>query len=72
MYFDTQQTPVFLVIYENKYFQSCHASRAFTRAGFKSAPLSNIQTGCSSIIKYVRAYTSVRSGDTTYPGRLLT
>jgi hypothetical protein len=28
-----------LIIFENKYPQSCHASRAFTRAGFESAPL---------------------------------
>jgi hypothetical protein len=36
---------MFLVISENRYFQSCNTSRAFTRAGFKSAPLSNAQTG---------------------------
>jgi hypothetical protein len=58
---------MFLVINKNKYSQLCHISRAFTRAGFKSAPLANTQTGCSSIIKYVRAYTSVGAAYTKQP-----
>jgi hypothetical protein len=39
MSFDTQRTLVNLSITENKHFQSCHASRHNTRAGFDSAPL---------------------------------
>jgi hypothetical protein len=55
-----------------KFPQSWRTSCAFTRVGFESAPLANTQTGCSSIIEYVWAYTSVGATHTKQPGLLLT
>jgi hypothetical protein len=52
-------------------FQLCHTSRVITRAGFESTPLAITQTGYSSIIKYVRAYTSGGVAHTKQPGLLL-
>jgi hypothetical protein len=76
----TSRTPVsilkdiqrFLIFVENKYFQSCHTSCHNTRAGFDSAPLVSIESGCSSIIKDGPPLSTVRYGDMFYPGLLLT
>jgi hypothetical protein len=66
-----QHNLMVLGINETKYFQSCHTSRDNTRAGFESAPLVSVDKGCSSIMKYVRAYTSVGAAHTKHPGLLL-
>jgi hypothetical protein len=72
MCFATQQNPTILGINENKYFQSCHASRDNTRAGFKSAPMVSVETGCSSITEYVWACTSVDAAHTKQSSLILT
>jgi hypothetical protein len=72
MCYDTQRMLVNLSINENKYFQSCHASRDNTCAGFESAPLVSVEKGSSSIIKYEQAYTTVCCGNTIQTGVLLT
>jgi hypothetical protein len=68
---NTQRNTMIMGINENKSFQSCHTSRDDTRAGFESAPLVSVEKGCSSIIKYVRAYASVGAAHTKHPGLLL-
>jgi hypothetical protein len=50
--FDTRHIPIILDLIENIDFQSCHASRHKTRAGFESAPLVSVEKGSSSIIRY--------------------
>jgi hypothetical protein len=43
--FDTQQYPMVLVIDDDKYFQSCHTSRAFQRVGFESQRYLHLSKG---------------------------
>jgi hypothetical protein len=50
----------------------CTSSRAFTRAGFESAPLVSVEKGCSSIIRYGPPLNAVGVAHTTHPGLLLT
>jgi hypothetical protein len=73
--YDTQQTSIILGINENNYFQSCHASRAITRAGFESAPI--LTTICTSQTMQGRfliiaLVSSVGATHTKQPGLLLT
>jgi hypothetical protein len=70
--FNTQQTPMFLGINENKYFQSCHTYHDNTRAGFDSAPITDTQTGCSSIIKYGPPLSAVGAAHTKQLSLILT
>jgi hypothetical protein len=72
MCFDTQHTSLNLRINENKYFQSCHASRHNTRAGFDSAPQVSVEKGYSSIIRYGPPLNDVGTAHTKHPGLLLT
>jgi hypothetical protein len=53
-------------------FQSCHASRENTRAGFEPAPLVSVEKGCSSILRYGLPLNAVGAAHTTRPGLLLT
>jgi hypothetical protein len=46
-------------------------ARAFTRAGFESTTVFAPLKLLSSIIKYLRAYTAIRNGNTNQPGLLL-
>jgi hypothetical protein len=55
-----------------KSFQSCHTPHVIARARFESAPISTTQTGCSSIIEYVRAYTSEGAAHTKQSSLILT
>jgi hypothetical protein len=54
MCFGTQGKSVEFEYLKNKYFQSCHTSRANTRAGFESAPLANAQTVALQFLSRVR------------------
>jgi hypothetical protein len=69
---NTQHDPFILGIIEDIYFQSWHTSRHNTRAGFDSAPLVSVETGCSSIIRYGPSLNAVDAAHTTHPGLLLT
>jgi hypothetical protein len=70
--FGTQHDPLNLGINENKHFQSCHASRHKTRAGFDSAPLVSVEKGCSSIIRNGPSLNAVGAAHTLHLGLLLT
>jgi hypothetical protein len=72
MCFDTQRTSVNLSINGNKYFQSCHASRDNTRAGFESATLVSVERDISSIIRYDPPLSAVGAAHIKHPGHLLT
>jgi hypothetical protein len=56
MCIDTQHYSMILGINENEHFQLCHTSRDNTRAGFESAPLVSVETGSSSILRYVLGF----------------
>jgi hypothetical protein len=72
MCFDTQRTSVHLSIDEFKYFQLCHACRDNTRAGFDSPPLTSVEKGSSSILRYGTPLNAVGAAHIMHPGHLLT
>jgi hypothetical protein len=72
MCFNTQRTSVHLSIDAFKYFQSCHACRDNTRAGFDSAPRTSVGKGSSSILRYGTPLNAVGAAHIKHQGHLLT